>query len=63
MLTIVFALSHDLSSSFQGSLIFVFFECLVIVDDTLDESLLKICRSVLSVKAGLSPGSSAYHHE
>ena len=50
MLTIVFALGHNLSSSFQGSLIFVFFECLVIVDDALNESLLKICKSVLSVK-------------
>ena len=50
MLTIVFALGHNLSSSFQGSLIFVFFECLVIVDDTLNEGLLKICKSLLSVR-------------
>ena len=50
MLTIVFPLGHNLSSSFQRSLIFVFFECLVVVDDTLDEGLLKICRSVVSVR-------------
>ena len=63
MLTIVFALGHNLSSSFEGSLIFVFFECLIIVDDALNESLLKICKFRFVSQASLSLGSSAYPHE
>lgn len=44
MLTVVFAFSHDLSGSSQRNFIFVFFEKLVVVDDTLDERLFEVCK-------------------
>lgn len=46
MLTIIFALGHDLAGSSQRSLVFVFFEHFIVVDDTLDERLLEICEPI-----------------
>lgn len=63
MLTIILALGHNLSSSSQGSLIFVFFESLVIVDDTLDKRLFEICNfSCQSCELG-SRRLPTYPHE